>query len=314
MTSPQPDPLRTAIKIGFDEMRLTHLGASILLGFHVGAPFLDNFQVLSPAERSASAVAFVLMVVTVAGLIMPAAYHRIAEGGAETAFLLRVMTAAMAYTLLPFAIAIGLDIFLVAGLLIGDRGGAVAGAATFLAAAWFWYGLGRSRRGAGRTEEQAMPDRCGMPPIDVCIDRMLTEARVILPGVQALLGFQLSIALTTVFETLPSSSKTLHAIALGAICLAMILLMTPAAYHRLVGDGDHTEDVLRVGSRLVTAATVPLAVGLSLDAYVVIAHVAASPRLGIGAGLGTFVLVTALWLVFPVAMRHRRQPVPSLSR
>jgi len=39
------------------------------------------------------------------------------------------------------------------------------------------------------------------------ITQMLTEARVVLPGVQALLGFQLVSVLTQAFEKLPASSK-----------------------------------------------------------------------------------------------------------
>lgn len=301
-----PDDLRIHIKIALDETRLMLLGASILLGFHIDAPFLDNFQILSPAARIVTGVAFLLMIVTVAGLIMPAAFHRIAEGGAESPRLLRVVTAATGVALLPFAIAIGLDLYVVASVLAGPQAGIVAGVATFLVAAWFWYGLGRSRRDTPRGKETPMPDRHTMPPLDVCIDRMLTEARVVLPGVQALLGFQLSMVMTRVFETLPSVSKTVHAGALGAICLAMILLMTPAAYHRLIGDGANTEEVLKTGSTLVTAATIPLALGLALDTYVVIAHLAGSAAPGLAAAAGIFLLVTGLWLAFPAAMRHRR--------
>jgi len=37
-------------------------------------------------------------------------------------------------------------------------------------------------------------------PLAKKIDQMLTEARVILPGAQALLGFQLAVILTQAFE------------------------------------------------------------------------------------------------------------------
>ena len=301
-----PEKLRIQIKIALDETRLMLLGASILLGFHIDAPFLDNFQVISPSARAVTGFAFLLMIVTVAGLIMPAAFHRIAEAGAESPRLLRVVTAATGITLLPFAAAIGLDLYVVASVMAGPRAGIAAGVATFLVAAWLWYGLGRSRRDTPRRQETAMSEQHAMPPLDVCIDRMLTEARVILPGVQALLGFQLSMVMTRAFETLPAVSKTVHAAALGAICLAMILLMTPAAYRRLIGDGANGADVLKTGSTLVTAATIPLALGLSLDTYVVIAHLAGSSALGFAAAAGIFILVTGLWLAFPAMMRHRR--------
>jgi len=37
-------------------------------------------------------------------------------------------------------------------------------------------------------------------PLHVRIEQMLTEARVILPGAQAIFGFQLSVVLTQAFE------------------------------------------------------------------------------------------------------------------
>lgn len=42
-------------------------------------------------------------------------------------------------------------------------------------------------------------------PLDAKIDYVLTEARVVLPGAQALLGFQLAIVLTNGFQQLSSN-------------------------------------------------------------------------------------------------------------
>ena len=86
----------------------------------------------------------------------------------------------------------------------------------------------------------------------------------------------------------------------------MILLMTPAAYRRLIGDGANSADVLKTGSTLVTAAPIPLALGLSLDTYVVIAHLAGLSALGFAALAGILILVTGLWPAFPATMRYRR--------
>ena len=69
------------------------------------------------------------------------------------------------------------------------------------------------------------------------ITQMLTEAHVVLPGVQALLGFQLISVISQSFEKLPASSKLGHAVSLGCVTLAVILLMAPAAYHRIVFSG-----------------------------------------------------------------------------
>jgi hypothetical protein len=52
-------------------------------------------------------------------------------------------------------------------------------------------------------------------PLHAKMEEMLTEARVVLPGAQALFGFQLAIVLTQSFEQLPSVSKITHAASLS---------------------------------------------------------------------------------------------------
>ena len=99
-------------------------------------------------------------------------------------------------------------------------------------------------------------------PLQVKIEQLLTEARVVLPGAQALFGFQLAIVLTRTFERLPKVSITVHAASLFLVALAVMMLMAPAPYHRIVYAGEDTEDMYRVGSALVTGATLPLGLGL----------------------------------------------------
>jgi hypothetical protein len=55
---------------------------------------------------------------------------------------------------------------------------------------------------------------------------MLIEARVIIPGAQALLGIQLTVTLTRAFSF---ESKLAHAATSCCIALSVILLMAPAA-------------------------------------------------------------------------------------
>ena len=59
------------------------------------------------------------------------------------------------------------------------------------------------------------------------INYVLTEARVVLPGAQALLGFQLAIVLTSAFAELSHMSKTIHLMALLSIAFSTILFDDP---------------------------------------------------------------------------------------
>ena len=136
-------------------------------------------------------------------------------------------------------------------------------------------------------------------PLHVKIEQMLTEARVILPGAQALFGFQLSIVLTRAFEELPEASRLAHGVSLGFVAAAVMLLMAPAAYHRLVFAGEDREEMHRVGSIMVTLATLPLAIGLAGDLYVIVTKVAASSEVGIAAAGCALVMLFGLLVRLP---------------
>jgi Family of unknown function (DUF6328) len=86
-------------------------------------------------------------------------------------------------------------------------------------------------------------------------------------------------------------SKTADRV-LGAVTMTVILLMTPAAYHRIVFAGQDAEEVRRIGSLFIKSPTVPLALGLAGDVYVVLAEITGSSEVA-----GFIAAVTPLSLV-----------------
>ena len=128
---------------------------------------------------------------------------------------------------------------------------------------------------------------------------MLTEARVIIPGAQALFGFQLVAMLTTGFERLPEHAKLVHAAALCLIAVNVILLMTPAALHRLSFGGEDSVSFLRIGSAFVIAAPLFLAGGIALEAYVVMQKAEASQGWAAIAAGASFLVLFGLWYACP---------------
>jgi hypothetical protein len=136
---------------------------------------------------------------------------------------------------------------------------------------------------------------------------MLIETRVILPGVQTLLGFQLIAILSEAFDKLPQSDQHIHLAALAALALSVLLLMAPAAYHRLSSEGDATEDVLTFGTIVLLSAMVPLALGLAADFYVVLNKSLHDPTAAAAGGALCAALMLGGWFALPFALRRKRR-------
>lgn len=289
-----------------NEARTLILGVQVLLGFQYRGFFEARFERLGSAERAGKLVGLVLLLVALALLISPAPFQRIVEDGRQTSRLHRFATRATEWALLPIAFALGLDFFVVGTLVAGPPWGAVFAVAAAGTALFFWYGFGlASPRRRRRPEGIMNAKNDAKTSIDERIRNVLTETRMILPGAQALLGFQLVTVLMDSFPRLPSSSQAVHLASLAAITLATILLMTPAAWHRLVEQGENTERFDRVAGRFVIASMVPLALGIAGDVYVVFRKVTGSPGAGIAAGIGALALFYGVWFGLTLAVRAR---------
>ncbi len=93
------------------------------------------------------------------------------------------------------------------------------------------------------------------------IQNGLSEVRILVLGAQVLLGFQFRGVLESGFEKLPSSSRFIHTCVLALLIATLCLLITPAAYHRIVERGEDTEHFHGFAGRLVVTAAAPLALG-----------------------------------------------------
>lgn len=295
------------IKMALDETRMLILGAQILVGFQYTAVFREGFEDLPAHARYLDAAALVLMIVAIGLLIEPSIQHRVVDHGEDTQRIQGVTTAMACIALLPFATTLGLDLYIVGEKMAGMTAGAVAGVAGIGLALIFWYGVELAHRKERPAMEGNRNEKPAPTPIGKKIEQMLTEARVILPGAQALFGFQLTVILTASFDRLPLFAKAVHAASIGCIALAVILLMAPAAYHRIVYGGEDDPGFYRIGGRFVLAATVPLALGLSGDLYVVIEKIAGSRVVGAIVAAVALAGLIGFWHVYPAWLRHGRQ-------
>jgi hypothetical protein len=287
------------LKTALDESRLLILGAQVLFGFQFEAVFQDLFADIPVGSRYVHCAGLVMLLASIALLIAPSLFHQIIFGGESRPRALIMATTLAGASLLPLTFGLGAVIFVTFEQLF-NRGAGVAAGASFTAIALaLLYGLGVALR-EWRT---SMPDQQTGTSLKSKIEQMLTGARVIIPGGQALLGFQLIAVLTTSFNELPSTFKYVHSAALCAVALSVILLMTPAALHRIGFQGEDDPDFFRMGSWLVVAGSVPLATGIAADVAVVFFKVTQSSGAALASGLAALIVLTGLWFGDPAWCR-----------
>jgi hypothetical protein len=117
------------------------------------------------------------------------------------------------------------------------------------------------------------------------------------------------VGLTDGFADLPRASRALHLGSLVSVALAGIMLIAPAAFHRIAEDGQRTPRFYRYASGMVQAALLPLAVGMGADFYVVVAKISASVVDGVVASTAVLLTMVGLWWGVPwLARRATRVP------
>jgi hypothetical protein len=145
--------------------------------------------------------------------------------------------------------------------------------------------------GAGRKEEVRL---------DSAASHLLEECRMVLPGIQALFGFQLIAVFNDGFEhKLASGERQLHFLALFLVALSAALVMAPAAIHRQSQLREVSERFIWLSSLLLRNSMFPLAIGLTLDVYLIGRVVFGTPVLGLACAAILFGALVVLWLVLP---------------
>jgi hypothetical protein len=286
------------------EVRMLVLGAQLLLGFQYRAVFQSRFETLPGYAKTLEAAAMALMLLSIACLIAPGPFHRISENGEPTRRQHAYTRAMLLIALVPFALGLGANVVIAMDGLLGTWTSIVLGVGLTALALFFWCGIPLMQKKHTQSSGEEKDEKASLKEK---ITELLTEARIVLPGVQALLGFQFAAYLTESFEKLSPTSKAIHTGSLVCIALAMILLMTPAPYHRIVEDGDHTERFDKLGVRFVLAALVPLSLGFAGDFYVVLEKVSGNPALALAGALCVIGGSLALWFGVPLTTRgHAR--------
>ena len=290
------------LKVALDESRLLILGAQVLFGFQFQAAFQEAFTTLPTDMKMIHAAGLVLLLASVCLLITPSLQHQIVYAGESRRGALEAATGYAGASLLPLTLGLGVSSCVVFTHLFGRTVGCSVAIAMALIGLSFLYGLGFALKALQK--EKTMPTEERTTPLKVKIEQMLTEARVLIPGAQALLGFQFVATLTKSFQELPETLQLVHAGGLCAVALATMLLMTPAAVHRIAYDGEDNPTFFRIGSVLVIAGAFPLAIGIGADVAVVFYKVTESLGYSFAAAGASLAILLAAWFGYPAWLCH----------
>jgi hypothetical protein len=135
---------------------------------------------------------------------------------------------------------------------------------------------------------------------------LLEECRMVLPGVQALFGFQLIAVFNAGFsEKLSHGEQSVHLLALALVAIAGALIMSPAAYHRQTSPRGASTHFIRLGGRLLLTAMVPLLIGIGLDFYLIARIVLGSSGFAAAEAVGLVLFFVLCWFGLPRWGRKR---------
>lgn len=165
-----------------------------------------------------------------------------------------------------------------------------------------------------------MPDSTGTPmttsskPSQQSIDlaeaatHLLEECRMVLPGIQALFGFQLIAVFNSRFaEDLSRYEQILHLAAIAAVAVAVALVMTPASYHRMTGPQKVTQDFLKFATRMLLCSMCFLLAGICVDFYLISLLIIVNQAISVVLSLTLLSISAGLWFVLPWRKNARRK-------
>lgn len=129
---------------------------------------------------------------------------------------------------------------------------------------------------------------------------VLEEARMVLPGVQALFGFQLISVFSPGFlRELTEDEQKLHLLAISWCVLAIACAIAPAAFHRQKEKDQASDSLVRLGGRFLAWSLAFVICAMVLDFYVLARVLTQDRGFALLSSIGVAVVLTILWFVAP---------------
>ncbi len=136
------------------------------------------------------------------------------------------------------------------------------------------------------------------------LDEILSELRVLLPGVAVLFAFLLTVPFSSRFPELRDLNRAVYFVAFVASALALVCLVGESAYHRLRGKPYDKRLLIQTASHEAVAGIACLVVALVAVVFLV-SDLLFPGTVAITVTTAVLGLAVSLWLVLPLVRRMR---------
>ena len=151
---------------------------------------------------------------------------------------------------------------------------------------------------AGGGTQGPQPGESPKERVDRELRELLEEIRVILPGVELLLGFLIILPFTAQ-NAVSGFEQLLYLASLLATSIGLALLVSPTIYHRIHFRDVDKEELIFLANRLVIAATALVALAIALAVYLVIQTLVGGVLAALVAACNALIFVW-FWFVLPL--------------
>jgi hypothetical protein len=143
--------------------------------------------------------------------------------------------------------------------------------------------------------------------LDSVATHLLEECRMVLPGIQALFGFQLMVVFNEGFSRgLSPEKQRLHLAAIVLVAVSVAIVMAPAAVHRCTQQRDVSERFVWLSSRLLRASMLPLAAAVCLDLFLIAGRIVDDDRVAWVVAAAQALVFAGLWVALPWSEARRQ--------
>ena len=156
----------------------------------------------------------------------------------------------------------------------------------------------RAREATAETD----PDESPKERVDRELIELLNGLRVILPGVQVLLAFLLTVPFSSGFQEATETDRAVYFVCVLLTVGAIGALTMPAAYHRIRFRQGDKERMLRLSNTFAIAGLALLTVAMATVVFL-ITSVVYSAAAAIPVSLAVLVVLSVSWFAIPVFRR-----------